>query len=47
VPVVAAQPRRADGSLPPVPQGCTPHVYPSSVKGQIDALWQALLTRPG
>jgi hypothetical protein len=47
VPVVAAQHRRADGSLPPVPQGCIPHVFPGSVKGQIDALWQALLSRPG
>jgi hypothetical protein len=47
VPVVAAQRRRADGSLPPVPQGCVPHVSPSSVKGQIDALWQVLLSRPG
>jgi len=47
LPVVVAQPRRADGSLPPVPQGCIPHVFPSSVKGQIDALWQVLLSRPG
>jgi hypothetical protein len=47
VPVLAAQRRRADGSLPAVPQGCIPHVFPSSVKGQIDALWQVLLSRPG
>jgi len=45
--VVAAQRRRADGGLTPVPQGCTPQVFPSSVKGQIDALWQVLLSRPG
>ena len=47
VPIVTAQRRRADGSLPPVPQGCTPHVFPSSVKGQIEALWRVLLSRPG
>jgi hypothetical protein len=46
LPVVAFQRRRADGSLPPGPRGCIPHVFPSSVKGQIDALWQAILTRP-
>ena len=46
LPVVVAQRRRADGSLPPVPPGCTPHVFPSSVQGQIGALWRALLSRP-
>ena len=46
LPVVVAQRRRPDGSLPPVPEGCTPHVFPSSVQGQIDALWRVLLSRP-
>jgi hypothetical protein len=47
LPVVVEQPRRADGSRPPVPEGCTPLVFPCSVKGQIDALWRALTSRPG
>jgi hypothetical protein len=42
VPVVAEQHRRADGSLPPVPEGCLPLPFPCSVKGQTDALWRAL-----
>lgn len=46
VPVVAGQRRHADGSLQPVPEGCTPQLFPSSVKGQIDALWQVLLSPP-
>jgi hypothetical protein len=46
VPVVAGQYRRADGSLPPAPEGCLPHAFPSSVKGHIDALWQVLLSQP-
>jgi hypothetical protein len=41
-PVVVEQERRPDGSLPAVPEGCLPLVSPCSVKGQIDALWQAL-----
>jgi hypothetical protein len=45
-PVVVEQERRPDGSLAPVPEGCLPLVSSSSVKGQIDALWQAL-TQPG
>jgi hypothetical protein len=45
MPVVAEQRRRADGSLQPVPDGCTPLAFPCSVRGQIDALWQALASR--
>jgi hypothetical protein len=41
MPVVAEQCRRADGSLPPVPEGCTPLAFPCSVKGQIEALRRA------
>jgi hypothetical protein len=44
-PVVFEQRRRADGSLPPVPEGCTPLVFPCSVKEQIDALWRALASQ--
>jgi hypothetical protein len=46
MPVVVEQHRRADGSLPPVPEGCILLAFPSSVKGQIDALWRALANRP-
>lgn len=46
LPVIVAQCRRPDGSLPPVPPGCTPLAYPCSVKGQIAALWQALTGGP-
>jgi hypothetical protein len=45
LPVVAGQ-RRHDGSLQSVPSGCTPPMFPCSVKGQIDALWRALANRP-
>ena len=45
MPVVVQQRRRADGSLLPVPDGCTPLAFPCSVKGQIDALWRALVSR--
>jgi hypothetical protein len=41
-PVVAAQRRRPDGSLPPVPPGCLPLASPSSVPGQVEALRRAL-----
>ncbi|MGE5291343.1 MAG: hypothetical protein ACM3ML_29900 [Micromonosporaceae bacterium] len=34
---VVAGPRRADGSLQPVPEGCIPLVFGCSVKGQVDA----------
>lgn len=48
VPVVVEQHRRADGSLPPVPEGCLPLAFPCSVRGQADALWRALASRrPG
>jgi hypothetical protein len=49
LPVVAEQRRRADGSLEPVPEGCTPLTFPCSVRGQIDALRRALAptVRPG
>lgn len=46
LPVVAERRRRGDGSLPPVPEGCTPLACSCSVKGQIDALWDALASRP-
>ena len=46
MPVVVEQHRRADGSLQPIPEGCTPLAFPCSVKGQIDALWRALASRP-
>jgi hypothetical protein len=45
LPVVAELRRRADGSLQPVPEGCTPLTFPCSVKGQIDALWRALASQ--
>jgi hypothetical protein len=47
MPVVVEQRRRADGSLQPIPEGCTPLAFPCSVKGQIDALWRAQASRPG
>jgi hypothetical protein len=40
---VAEQRRGAGGDLPP--EGCAPLPYPSSVKGQIDAVWRALADR--
>jgi hypothetical protein len=46
VPVVAECSRDADGSLQPVPAGCQPLAFPCSVRGQIDALWRALASRP-
>lgn len=45
VPVVAEQRRRDDGSLEPVPEGCVPMVYASSVNGQLDAIREALRGR--
>ena len=45
-PVVAEQRRLPDGSLPAVPDGCTPLAYPCSVQGQIRALWQELTSPP-
>lgn len=45
VPVVVEQHRRADGSLPPVPEGCVRLAFPCSVRGQTDALWRALASR--
>ncbi len=45
LPVVAELRRGPGGTLPPVPEGCTPLAYPSSVKGQIDALWRVLADR--
>ena len=44
-PVVMEVRRQADGSLPPVPEGCVPLVYPCSVQGQIDALWRVITDR--
>jgi hypothetical protein len=43
LPVVAEQRRGPGGDLPP--EGCAPLPYPSSVKGQIDAVWRALADR--
>lgn len=46
LPVVVEQRRRPDGSMADVPEGCVPLRYPCSVKGQIEALWRAILDRP-
>jgi hypothetical protein len=48
-PVLVEQEPGPDGCLPPVPAGCLPLVSTCSVKGQIDALWQAITqpARPG
>jgi hypothetical protein len=43
LPVVVEQRRGPGGDLPP--EGCAPLPYPSSVKGQIDAVWRALSDR--
>lgn len=45
VPVLVEQHPRADGSLPPVPEGCLPLAFPCSVQGQADALWRVLASR--
>lgn len=45
-PVVVKRRRRADDSVQPIPEGCTPLAYHCSVKGQIDALWRSLASRP-
>jgi hypothetical protein len=45
--VVVAEPRDADGTLPPVPDGCRPLAYPCSVHGQVEALRAALASRGG
>jgi hypothetical protein len=45
LPVVAEQRHGPGGTL--APEGCTPLPYPSSVKGQIDAVWRALGCRRG
>lgn len=45
LPVVVAQHCNADGSLQAVPEGCVPISATSSVQGQIEALWRAILTR--
>lgn len=45
IPVVVKQRRRADGSVAAVPEGCAPLCYSCSVRGQIDALRQALAGR--
>jgi hypothetical protein len=47
LPVVAEQRPSHGGTLPPVPEGCTPLPSSCSVKGQIDAVWRALADRPG
>jgi hypothetical protein len=43
LPVVVEQRHGPGGTL--APEGCTPLPYPSSVKGQIDAVWRALTDR--
>lgn len=43
--VVVKQRRHADGSVEAVPEGCEPLRYECSVKGQINALRQALAGR--
>lgn len=47
-PVIVEQELGPDGRMPPVPEGCLPLVSSCSVRGQIDALWQAVTqpTRP-
>ena len=45
LPVVVPQQHNADGSLQAVPEGCLPMPATSSVQGQIEALWRAVLTR--
>jgi hypothetical protein len=45
VAVVVERPRRADGSLEAVPEGCVPLAFPCSVAGQVDALRRALAAR--
>ena len=45
LPVVIEQRRCPGRDQPPAPEGCTPLSYPSSVKGQIDAVWRALADR--
>src|SRR5487761_582782 len=45
--IVVEQPRRGDGSLLPVPDGCLPLTFPCSVKGQVDALRRAVAGQPG
>jgi len=42
LPVVTVQRPREDGSLPPVPAGCTPLPSACSVRGQIEAVQRAL-----
>lgn len=46
LPVVAVQRQREDGSLSPVPAGCTPLTFACSVRGQIEAVQRALTGRP-
>lgn len=46
MPVVVKQRRRASGSRQPAPEGCISLPFACSVKGQIDALWRALASRP-
>lgn len=46
LPVVAEQRRLPDGSLTPVPDGSTPLAFPCSVQGQVEAVRQALASRP-
>ncbi len=43
--VVVEQRRHADGSVDPVPEGCTALVFPCSVTAQLDALRRALARR--
>ncbi len=45
LPVVVESPRRPDGTLESVPDGCVPLVFPSSVNGQITTVRHAATAR--
>jgi hypothetical protein len=45
--VVVEEARDADGRLPAVLDGCQPLAYPCSVRGQVEALREALASRHG
>jgi hypothetical protein len=45
LPVVLEERCGPGGDPPPAPEGCTPWPCPSSVKGQIDAVWRVLADR--
>jgi hypothetical protein len=47
IPVLVRQRRRPDGSREPVPEGCMPLPWPCSVRGQVDAVTEAVMTAGG